>query len=404
MIYVLLTLWMAFIGAERLDLAGGILPVTLTPFLALTPLLLVALLTQRMRRRELITITRGGLAFLVLAAILLASVGVSVFGSLDADVTLNRGALAFAQLGGATAVALLMHDDERARVALQQGATLGVVLFLVLDVLAVFSFVGALPAQLDVGPATVRLDSYGYAGIVPRLSGTTIDPNNGGLLLVVFALLAPRARGLAVALLLLTLSRSAMLAGAVLAAGAAWEHGIAARAVPARRILAGLVLCIAGVAAAGRSTQSLESTARMLAPFGERVGLASEAGSANTHGDLLLRAADEGSKSVQRAAVGLGWGASFVVLQDFFPGNHYGNFHSLYGTVLAELGVVALVVMLVMLGGPLVRATRWRPAIAAFIAFNIFYQSTTIPAFWFVLALAWITAQTDIRRGSRRIA
>ncbi|MDP1858866.1 MAG: hypothetical protein Q8K82_09350, partial [Gemmatimonadaceae bacterium] len=47
MTYALLALWMAFIGAERLDLAGGVLPVTLTPFLALTPLLLVALLTHR---------------------------------------------------------------------------------------------------------------------------------------------------------------------------------------------------------------------------------------------------------------------------------------------------------------------------------------------------------------------
>ncbi|MDP1890910.1 MAG: hypothetical protein Q8K55_08440, partial [Gemmatimonadaceae bacterium] len=362
------------------------------------------LLTHRARLRARITIARGGIAFLVLTAILLACVGISVFGSLDADSTLSRGALTFAQLGGATAVAFLMHDDERARVALRQGATLGVVMFLVLDVLAVMSFVGFLPAQVDIGTATLRLDSYGYAGIIPRLSGTTIDPNNGGLLLLVFAVLAPRARSLAVALLILTLSRSAMLAGAVLAVVAAWEHGIAARTVPLRRVLVGIALCIAGVLAVGRSPQALENAARTLAPFAERVDLSSETGSAGTHGALVLRAADEGSKSVTRAVFGLGWGASFVVLQDFFPGNRYGNFHSLYGTVFAELGVVAFFAMLFMLGGPLGRATQWRPAIAAFIAFNIFYQSTTVPAFWFVLALAWITVQTDIRPVPWRIA
>jgi hypothetical protein len=340
----------------------------------------------------------------MLAAMLLACVGISVFGSLDADATLSRGVLAFAQLVGATSVALLIHDDNRAQMALRQGATLGVALFLVLDVLAALSFLGILPAQLDIGPATVRLDSYGYAGIIPRLSGTTIDPNNGGLLLLVFALLAPRIRGLAITLLMITLSRSAILGGAVLVLVAAWEHGIATRTLPARRILVGIALCIAGVVAVGRSTQALENTARRLAPFAERVGMASEAGSADTHGALLVRAADEGSKSIQRAAVGLGWGASFVVLQDFFPGNRYGNFHSLYGTVFAELGVVALVIVLVMLGGPLGRATRWRPAIAAFVAFNVFYQSTTIPAFWFVLALAWITVQTEVRQVPGRIA
>ncbi len=404
MTYALLALWTALIGAERLDLTGGALPVTVTPFLALTPLLLLALLTRRTRLGEQLTITRGSIAFLVLVAILLGCIGISVFGSLDADATLNRGALAFAQLGGATTVALLIHDDERARVALRRGATLGVVLFLVVDVLAVLSFMGVLPGQFDIGPATLRLDSYGYAGIIPRLSGTTIDPNNGGLLLLVFALLAPRARGLAVALLILTLSRSAILAGVVLALFAVWGHGMARRTVPTRGVLVGLTLCIVGVVAIGRSTQALENTARMLAPFAERVGLAQEAGSADTHGALGLRAADEGSKSVQRVVFGLGWGASFVVLQDFFPGNRYGNFHSLYGTVFAELGIVAFVAVLLMLGGPLWRATRWRPAIAAFIAFNIFYQSTTVPAFWLVLALAWITVQTETRQPPRRIA
>lgn len=390
----LLVLWVGLIGAERLDLDGSSTALTVTPFLVLTPVLVGRLLVDRFSRRRSVQVGRAGIAFLLLSAVLLVCIGTSTFGSLDETTTLMRATLALTQLGGTAVVALLVHDDPGAIDALRAGATLGVWLFLLLNVMAVFAFLGVLPQELVLGPAALRLDSYGYAGIVPRLSGTTIDPNAGGLLLVIFAMLSPRVRILAGALLLLTLSRSAIITGVIVALVTAWGFGLGALRVSARALVFGALVAAAILVALGRSPQAMEGVTRTLSPFAERIGIGDGVGSAAEHGMLVVRAVEEGSRSLQRAAFGLGWGASYMVLQEFFPGNRYGNFHSLYGTAFAETGVVGLIVVLLLLAGPLFRETPWRPLIAGFIVFNIFYQATTVPAFWLLLALAWMTVQT----------
>jgi hypothetical protein len=256
-------------------------------------------------------------------------------------------------------------------------------------VLTVLACLGVLPTTLFAGPASLRLDSFGYAGFIPRLSGTVLDPNQAGLVLLVYAFLAPRARWWAVALLVLTLSRSAALGAIVLGVASAWQFGWAQRPAPVRRLLVGVAVVAAGLVLVARSPAAVENTARTIAPFAERFGMV-DGGSSAQHGALIVRAAVEGSRTLPRALLGLGWGASYVVLQDFFPGNRYGNFHSLYGTVFAEAGIFALISVLAMLLLPLARATHWRPIVAAFIVFNFSYQSTTEPAFWFLLALAWV--------------
>jgi len=395
MIRALLVLWMALIGADRLDLAGGSLAAVATPFLALTPVVIGVLAWERWATARPLQLGRATLGYLLLAALFLGAVGASALTSLDPDTSVARAALLLIQLGGATAVALMVHDDPRAQRFLREGATLGVMLFVVMNVLAVLAFLGVLPMTLRLGPASLRLDSYGYAGIIPRLSGTAIDPNQAGSVLLVYAFLAPRARWWAVALLVFTLSRSAALGAIVLGVASAWQFGWVHHPAPVRRLLLAAAVVAAGVMLVARSPAAVENTARMIAPFAERFGVG-DGGSAADHGALIVRAAAEGSRTLPRALLGLGWGASYVVLQDFFPGNRYGNFHSLYGTVFAETGIFALVLVLAMLFLPLARATPWRPLVVAFIVFNFAYESNTAPAFWFLLALAWV-AQSSLR-------
>jgi len=124
-------------------------------------------------------------------------------------------------------------------------------------------------------------------------------------------------------------------------------------------------------------------------PLGQH--LSGGQGSASTHLALLERGFDEATQSIPRAAIGLGYGNSYLVLQDVFPGNRYGNFHSLYITMFAESGVVGILLTLVVLLTPLVLGGPWRPLVAAAVVFNIFYQTTSEPVFWFALALAWMT-------------
>ena len=48
--HTLLAIWVALLGADRLDLLGGRGPVVLTPFLLLTPIVALRALMARRRR------------------------------------------------------------------------------------------------------------------------------------------------------------------------------------------------------------------------------------------------------------------------------------------------------------------------------------------------------------------
>src|ERR1035437_10554012 len=63
MIRALLVLWMALIGANRLDLAGGSLPAVATPFLALTPIVIGALVWGRWGNARALPLGRATLGY-----------------------------------------------------------------------------------------------------------------------------------------------------------------------------------------------------------------------------------------------------------------------------------------------------------------------------------------------------
>jgi hypothetical protein len=85
------------------------------------------------------------------------------------------------------------------------------------------------------------------------------------------------------------------------------------------------------------------------------------------------------------------------VLQDILPGIRHANFHSLYVTLLAESGVFALVLGLVLLVAPLWRSPRLAPLFLGLMVINISYQTTLEPLFWLVVALGWLNGMTDRR-------
>jgi hypothetical protein len=58
-------------------------------------------------------------------------------------------------------------------------------------------------------------------------------------------------------------------------------------------------------------------------------------------------------------------------------------------SVLAELGLPAFLLLLVMLGYPAVKRKNAVPFIAAIAIFNVFLQSFLEPIFWVTIALVW---------------
>ncbi|MFZ9899239.1 MAG: hypothetical protein ACO3F5_07345 [Gemmatimonadaceae bacterium] len=418
--HTLLAVWVALLGADRIDLLGDGGPVVLTPFLVLTPVVvLVALRARHRRDTEGQTLPPRALLHGALLLGLIALAAASLINSLDPITTGQRTILLAAQSLGASAVVWAVHDDPAGRSALARGARLGLALALLANLGQGAAFVGWLPSAVAAGDwRVIDVQAFNYAGVVPRFSGLALDPNRAALLaLIHLAMLnadrRPATRGwivLGLVLLALTLSRSGMLAAAVALLvrwGPAWTHrherthprddhgGRTVRTAsdapgpftPSPRLTLALAtatcVVVLGLLAAPTARGVI---ADRLAPAAERLSAAE--GSARLHGELLRRGVDEATADVPHTLLGVGYGTSYLLLRDVF-GTRYGNFHSLYVSTWVEMGIGALLIILALLVVPLRWATHWRPMVAALLVFNLFYQAGTEPGFWAMLALAW---------------
>jgi hypothetical protein len=196
------------------------------------------------------------------------------------------------------------------------------------------------------------------------------------------------AAGLFVASLLLvfTFSRSATL-GVI---AAALVTVVENKRISPRVLIIGPLLAMTAAIVLFAAPRTLDRLGNLInAPILSR--FSTDEGSGRDHLELVERGIDEATQSVPRAFIGLGYGNSYLVLQDMFPGNRYGSFHSLFVSAFAESGVFALMIALILNFMPVIKGGPWRAIIAGSIAFNLFYSTITEPIFWFLLALAWLT-------------
>lgn len=394
---VLIILWIATLGADRIDLAGGAAPFALLPFHLLTAAVVLGEWWRRLKARNVPRITAGQGLFAALTLGLLAGAAASVLQSADFVLSTFRIVLLVATAVGATLGIWGMSDREDLLPLLARGAQLGLLLAAVSNVLQLGQFVGALPETLRVGPAEISLFCHGY-GIIPRLTGLGLDMNgSGGGLLTQTVLIAlgggtVRFRRswvlFGAALLLVTLSRSSLLAALPVLL-------LFPRTQPADRTLrlgAAAALTLVALGSAMLLSQGLrEPAARALAPLAGRFD--PEEASAQSHANLMVRGIEEATASVPRTLLGLGYGTSHRVLADVFPGSKYGNFHTLYLQLWVESGILPLLVFLLLLGLTLHRAQALTGLVIGFAIYNVFYQGLNQPVLWVTLALVWFAAR-----------
>lgn len=391
----LLVLWIATLGADRVDLLRGGGPFVLKPLLVLLPPILILELLRIARRDRPLFVPRGTPWLFVVHTLFLAGLLVSVMYSGELEMGVRRLALLMVESYATFLIVLALANREEWREILVRGAWLGLGLILFFDVVQVSRWGGgpafdwlALGGIIDLTPST-------YGPWLPRPSGVSIDPNRGGLLIIVYLFLLSafesRRRALLLALviggplLLVTLSRSAILAAVVLVA--VWLLRRPLSATPAG-VAVGSLATATGAAALMVSPGLQEMVGRLLGVMTHRVSVSE--GSSSMHFALLAHGWEVGTASIRNALLGVGFGNSYLVLQEFFPGDKYGNFHSAYLTLLVEAGVVAVVLFLVLVMTPLFAGAAFGPLLAALLAFNVFYQTHVEAAFWFVIALAWM--------------
>ena len=389
-------LWIALIGADRINFLGQHSAFVLTPFLVLTPLVLVTELWRRHKTHSGLTVPAGAVPFVVTALALVSISMASVFVSRDFSSAAPRVVLLCVIISGTLGVSLVTRDRNDLLEILAQGGRLGVALFATFNVAAILSWLNLIPPQFPNDLGILRFAPYLYAGIIPRLAGIVEDANRGGLLLLLFAYLiglGDRNRGrawrwmsFAALLLILTLSRSAMLASAGVLSVLAMTR--ASFGMPKRFILTASVLIVAISTTLLLVPRAREFASIGLSPLVQRLTVAE--GSSQDHLHLLQRGVYVGTRSINAAVTGLGYGSSHTVLQDFFPGNRFGNFHSVYIGMFAEAGIFALILLLVLIGVPLISHGQFRPLVAGVALFGVFYGSLAEPAFWFTIVFGWV--------------
>ena len=397
---ILPALWLALLSADRIDLLGGAAEFSLTPFLALTPLLLGFEVVRIALLRERIRVPPGARAYMVVLGLLLAVVLTSALIGIDIETSARRSVLLVAQSTLTLLVALVLITRRDLFDTLVLGAQIGLAIAVIFTIGGILSLTsGGDLASVSLGTARATFDPFIYVGFFPRFSGQVADPNRGGMLFVFYLYCLglwcpPGARrrawiSLGVLLLLLTLSRSAVLAAMV--------TGLAAVAVRRQFRLP------AGGVAAGAAAVAVFATALMLTPgLGRTIVESSEPityrfslreVSGQIHAELLVRGIEESTSSVRRTLAGVGYGNSFHLLQDYFPGDEYGNFHILYVALWVESGIFALLLVLGLLLVPLLRPGPFQPLVAGMVVFNLFYQSHAEPVFWLTIAMAWLLAE-----------
>lgn len=396
----LLVAWLALLGATRVDLLAEQGPFVLTPFLVLSPVVVASELWRFMGEGWEVRVPPRAVAFILTVSTLVGLALVSTFLAYDLPTAARRFSLLFVQVYVVILVGISLLNRADAAGLLVKGAYAAVGLMVVMNLaqLVVWRWPVLWP---DPFSRVLNLEPGLYFGVIPRLTGMSHDPNLGGLLLAFYlallAILAAPSRLRTVALVVgalavvATLSRSAALAGLVVWGGLLLrrlEIRVTPRGIGVLGAAAGAVtlvyLFVPGV---------LDPVLRVLEMVGHR--LAPEEGSASEHTVLLLRGWEVGTETLKHALFGIGYGNAYTVVQDIFPGNEYGNFHSLWVTFFAETGAPAALVAVALFLYPLLRGGPYWPLVAGLIVYNLFQQAHTDPVLWLALMLAWTGTGTD---------
>ena len=164
---VLLVLWIALLAVDRIDFLGGEGAFILTPFLVLTPLLLVFEGFRVLESRARIQLQREGRAYLVLLLLFLSIVLISTLLAQDPLMSAKRSAL-LVFLGMSTfAVAVTVSGRKESKRALVVGAKLGLIVAVVFAVAFAFALAVALAVAFAVAFAVAVAVGFAFPPASP---------------------------------------------------------------------------------------------------------------------------------------------------------------------------------------------------------------------------------------------
>jgi hypothetical protein len=402
--YICLVGSLAFMGADRIDLLAGHGFFRLTPFLLFASLaVLIRLLIMGLRGSFQVAMSppfRRQVPYLVVLALFFFVAFIStLFGEEpQRGLVALCGLVLVSVLGYCVAVRILADPAPEKLVV--RSVTITLVVWLIFCIGGYIAWTHGVTRLEEEASSSIESMFAPTATLfwIPRLSGFCLDSNRAGFILVMYLALLDRfaaktsyTRFLRFAIacfILLAVSRSATLCWIAyyLFTGGFWKRLVTPRAAFWAATLA--IICLVVGFLYRQEIASVVELWQLSDIVSDR--LSSDPGStAGSHIELIQRGFATWTTSPRTVIGGIGFAGAHRVLGDFFGDVKYANFHDLYVSLLAELGLPAFLLFLILLGYPIIGRKGAASWIAAIAIFNVFLQAFLEPIFWLALALAW---------------
>lgn len=394
----LLIIWIAFLGADRVDFGLGKAGFTITPFIFISVLIFVTYCTSNIIKRRIPTIDIDyirkikWLSLLLFPYIFMVLISV-IFGN-DSELGAKRFILLCYQIFFIFFVTQIIIELNSVEIIVQ-GARAGIFLFLIFNVLQLIAWFSVDFATASASFNFVDIIPPSYGQLAPRPSGFSLDMNRSGFMLVFFffCILTFGERSfynraciaLGLILLLMTFSRSAILACFIFFFGISISNRKKINWSSLVYYFLAFVILFFIVSFLIKDQATLNISALLTERFSFSSG-----DSGGEHQDLIVKGFEVAGNSIKTIFVGIGFGSSYTVLGDFFGTFKNGNFHSLYVTVLAESGIFSLLLMLAILIIPAVFVRCYSWILIGLIIFNGSYILILDPVFWILIIWSWV--------------
>lgn len=390
MMSFLAVLTLALSPVDVVDLAGGLFPFSLTPFLLLSFLLVaIGLFGLPFLRTSRYAVRRALLDYWPLLGIALVILVSVVFVNEDPEkLSLKRALLTLWM------IFFGVYLVRKLGPAFLDVFVSAAKLYLFLDALAVLLQAFILYWRVTLPPSFAPFIELLPGGVadLPRFNGLVADPNRAAVnLVLILGLLyfLYRSRGkrlhlgwilLGALLILLTISRTGYVAALLLITTLYLLHA-RAKAWHVLLVLLGVAVLAPMLLSGFDESPLFDQVQSALLSAEDRQQ------STSTHFALLKAGSELLLGDIKNFLVGVGWGTAYVYTEPFFPGNKYGNFHSGYITFFATTGIFGFLFYLAYLFGPLLRRLPWWPLVVPLLWANLFYEYNAEPLYWTILAV-----------------
>jgi O-antigen ligase len=392
LIRIFLALLIALIGADRIDILNGSGPFILTPFITLSSITIFLGIT--LSRLGSSVIPKKKTLLPTLLSILLIFIAISVIFGDDIDLGTKRFCLLTYQIFYSMLLLNFLKQTKNFTKIIVIASYLGIIFHFLFCITELLNWSNGMFTNISF----INLKSHTIGPFSPRLSGASLDPNRGGLLLVAYSFflieysVSSKLRNIfliiSTLLVLTSLSRTAISAYLLTALLIFYQKMDLLTVIKKLPYLLIVLPIVALILLFFSNLNNSGATINYKKVFDERTSFSYDT-SGGIHLDLLNRAIELTSSSPKHFLIGVGFGSSHYVLKEFFHTNKYANFHSIYLSMLVESGFFSLMLFLFISFLPLLFNKNYIPIIIGTAFFNLFYQLTLEPIFWLLIFLSW---------------